>query len=243
MTKEDIYRIIGYNGEYTLNVKKSIRKLLKDNHPDNKGNKERFELINEVKKELENNKVSLNIKNNNLKNKYNDIDYDYCKKMINIITEQKNKLKKEYEIKKQNLSNIEKEYHNLYRKNIDLELNLLTSSREIKKIKVIKNISIIFLIVLIMVYILSIIKDSIIFLIVFVLLIIICIIIIEKYFILFNNITQNNKAIFKKYVSSNNIMRNNINKQEELLEDIMSIKKKIASLDNDLRFYENLLKK
>ena len=43
MNKDDVYQIIGYQGEYTESVKKAIRKLLKDNHPDNKGNRDKFE--------------------------------------------------------------------------------------------------------------------------------------------------------------------------------------------------------
>ena len=85
MNKESIYIIIGYKGEYNTNVKKAIRKLLKDNHPDKKGNQKIFELINEVKEELENNKVSYSPKKSNNKiNEIDDIDYNYCVERIYI---------------------------------------------------------------------------------------------------------------------------------------------------------------
>ena len=88
MNKESIYKLIGYNGEYTANVKKAIRKLLKENHPDNNGNRKIFELISEVKKELEENKVSYNSQKT-INNSIDDIDYDYCFDMIKTITKEK----------------------------------------------------------------------------------------------------------------------------------------------------------
>ncbi len=242
MTKEDVYKIIGYHGDYNINVKKAIRKLLKENHPDNKGDQKRFELINEVKEELENGKVSIKISTKEETSKTDDIDYEYCKKMIKQTEVLKNKLIQEYENKNKELQKIEKEYRDVYRKNVDLELNLLTSSEEMKKIKLVKDISVIMLVFLMLIFTLSIMNDSIVFLIIFVLLAIICVIVIQKYFVLFNQLTNKNKIKFKKYVGTNNTIRNNVSKQEELSEEIHQLKKKINNLDNDLRFYDNLLK-
>ena len=70
MNKESIYKIIGYNGEYNSSVKRAIRKLLKTNHPDNNGDRRIFELICEVKEELENNKVTYS-SNKNVKSSKN----------------------------------------------------------------------------------------------------------------------------------------------------------------------------
>ena len=67
MNKDSIYRIIGYHGEYSDSVKKALKKLLKENHPDRNGNVEIFKIINEVKNELETDKVSFQyakVKNN-----------------------------------------------------------------------------------------------------------------------------------------------------------------------------------
>ena len=54
--------------------------------------------------------------------------------------------------------------------------------------------------------------------------------------------TKNSKKRFKEYVIVNNNIRENINKQEELKNKILYISKKINSVENDLRFYNNLLK-
>ena len=64
MTKEDIYKYLKYNGVYDSGVKRRLKKLIKKYHPDlNNGDDTVMKVINEVKKELENNTVS--IKNEN----------------------------------------------------------------------------------------------------------------------------------------------------------------------------------
>ena len=64
MTKEEIYKYIKYNGVYDSGVKRRLKKLIKKYHPDlNNGDDTVMKVINEVKKELENNTVS--IKNEN----------------------------------------------------------------------------------------------------------------------------------------------------------------------------------
>ena len=63
MTKEEIYKYIKYNGIYDSGVKRRLKKLIKKYHPDlNNGDDTVMKVINEVKKELESNSVS--IKNN-----------------------------------------------------------------------------------------------------------------------------------------------------------------------------------
>ena len=63
MTKEEVYKYIKYNGIYDSGVKKRLKKLIKKYHPDlNNGDDAVMKVINEVKKELESNTVS--IKNN-----------------------------------------------------------------------------------------------------------------------------------------------------------------------------------
>ena len=72
MTKKEIYTYLKYNGVYDSSVKKRLKKLIKKYHPDlNNGDDTVMKLINEVKKELESNTVSIKnnedtaIKNNN----------------------------------------------------------------------------------------------------------------------------------------------------------------------------------
>ncbi len=64
MTKEEIYKYLKYNCVYDSGVKRRLKKLIKKYHPDlNNGDDTVMKVINEVKKELENNTVS--IKNEN----------------------------------------------------------------------------------------------------------------------------------------------------------------------------------
>ena len=61
MTKKDIYEYLKYNGVYDSGVKRRLKKLIKKYHPDrNNGDDTVMKLINEVKKELETNNVSIN---------------------------------------------------------------------------------------------------------------------------------------------------------------------------------------
>ena len=65
MTKEEIYTYLKYNGVYDSGVKRRLKKLIKQYHPDrNKGDDTVMKLINEVKKELETNSVSINVNSN-----------------------------------------------------------------------------------------------------------------------------------------------------------------------------------
>lgn len=244
MNKDDVYQIIGYHGEYTSNVKKAIRKLLKDNHPDNKGDRDKFELINEVKDELENNKVPSKYQKRTVTKEkiVDDIDYAYCHELINSLTRKQKEYKDISDKYNKELSKLEEEYRNIYRKSMDLELNLLSSSDEAKRIQSIKAFSIIMVIIIAITFIISIIKHNIFLLIVFVLLAIVCIIVIEKYFSLVSDMTKNNKNRLKEYVLINKSIRDNTRKQEELHGKLLDISKKLNNVENDLRFYNNLLK-
>ena len=244
MNKDDVYRLISYQGEYNNQVKKAIRKLLKDNHPDNKGDREKFELINEVKNELENNKVPIkyNKKNSEKTKQHDDIDYDFCYERIRLLTKRKEECSKKINEYNSKLNILEDEYRDVYRKSIDLELNLLSSSEEAKKIQNVKLLSITMVIVITILFILSVIKYNIFYLIIFVLLTIICVIIIEKYFILVNSVAKNNKKRLKDYVLINKKIRDNTKNQEELKEQILILSKELNTIENDLRFYNNLLK-
>ena len=65
MTKEEIYTYLKYNGVYDSGVKRRLKRLIKKYHPDlNKGDDTVMKLINEVKKELETNSVSINVDSN-----------------------------------------------------------------------------------------------------------------------------------------------------------------------------------
>lgn len=243
MNKDSIYKLIGYNGEYNANIKKAIKKLLKENHPDNNGNRRIFELINEVKDELENNKVSYNYKNSISSIKENDdIDYLYCSKMIDYAIKEKNIYTKSLEKKKGKLLKYKEEYKDYYNKSVDLETIILSNTQNMDKLNKIKVISVILLVISILVFVLSIWKKSVVIFSAFVVLVIICILIIHKSFYIMNKITENNKNRVKNYVGINNNLRVNQKHQNELKKEILELDKKINNCENDLRFYENILK-
>ena len=243
MSKDEVYRLIGYHGEYTESVKKSIRKLLKENHPDKNGNRKDFELINEVKKELETGTVpSKYSKKKEHHQKKESIDFEYYQNLLDKLKKKKEGLvsiKRKYD---EELIHLEEEYRDIYRKNIDLELNLLTSPKDSKKIKNIKIISIIMVILSSIVFMLSVINNNFFLLTLFAILTIICVMIIKNYFQLISNISINSKSRLKDYVVYNKLIRESVQKQDEIKNKRLDISKKIILVENDIRFYENLLK-
>ena len=243
MNKEDIYKLIGYHGEYNEKVKKSIRKLLKENHPDNKGERKTFELINEVKKELERGKVSYYPKEKDgVLNSNFDIDYDYCYQKINEIKVKKTSLNKLLSQKRDMLLKYEKDYKELYQDSLDIESNLLINSSHVHKVKNIKALSIIFLIMIVIVFTFAVFKNSNVAFVIFVVLSLVCILIIHRYLLIMQHIQETNKKKFTSYVKMNNNLRKNIHKQSDLKKEIYEIKRKLNTIENDLRFYQNLLK-
>ena len=240
MNKNGVYKIIGYRGEYNASVKKALRKLLKENHPDNNGDRDKFELINEIKKELENGK-SLYINKDILDNNEN-IDYDYYYRMINELNIKKNNLGKSINIQKELLKKYENEYKDLYQNSLNLENHILVNSSYIKKIQNNKICSIIILILMIVVFIVSIIKNSNLLFIIFIVLSMLCIYFVQKHLLFVHKMTESNKKRFASYVKLNNRIRKNIRKQNNLKKEIRDTKRKMVNTENDLRFYKNLLK-
>ena len=240
MNKNDVYKLIGYHGEYDANVKKAIRKLLKENHPDNKGDRKKFEVINEVKKELESGKVSY--KEKKTFNDNQNIDYDYCQRMVNDLKIKKNSLNELLNTKKELLSNYENDYKTLYEKKMDMENNLLVNSPYVKKMQNFKVWSIVLLVLLIVAFILSIVRNNNVFFIAFLLLSFICIFIVQKHVIMVSKINSISKKRLASYISLNNEIKENIKKKNNLKNDIRETKRKLTNIENDLRFYKNLLK-
>ena len=241
MNKENIYRIIGYNGEYDEHVKKAIRKLLKENHPDHGGDRKIFELINIVKKELEENRVPKDYKNNKRSIKNDDIDYLYCAKRLDDIIKEKELYSKMLNDKKRELASCNKEYDEFYNSSINLETKILSYSNYIDKLKNIKFISIVFLILSIITFIVAVITKKIVFLGLFVLVAFICVIMIHNIFFTMQNVFNNNRNKVNAYVGVNNKIRHNRKNQSKLEKEIHDLKKTINSLENDIRFYENLI--
>ena len=239
MNKDSIYKIIGYNGEYNSNVKKAIRKLLKENHPDKNGDPKIFELINEVKNELENGKVSYKFDSFNSEIKKDDfIDYSY--QMREKIIKERNIYTKKLDKIKEKLEKYNVDYKKKYRESVDLETYLLTNSKYSEELKMTKYSSIIILTLTIIVFIISVWKESLIVFILFVFLVIVCIYTIRKAFIIMHKISENSKKNLNRYVGVNSKLRRNIMEQEELKREMNEINKTINNLENDLRFYDNI---
>lgn len=242
MNKDSIYRIIGYNGEYNANVKKAIRKLLKENHPDNNGDRKKFELINEVKKELEENRVSYNYKNNKSSIKINDdIDYLYCAKMIDEINEKITICTNELNKKKEKINKYTKEYRDYYQDSINLETSLLDNSKKVNEIKNIKKTSVVSLLLSLIAFLCALLTKNTIFYIIFIILVIVCVVVIHKAFNMMQNMNDNNHNKVNKYVGVNNKIRDNQDSQLKLKKEINELDRKIKILQNDLRFYHNII--
>ena len=89
MNRNDILKAINYNGEYTKEVKKKLRELLKKYHPDHyKKESDTFKLISDIKKDLDNNKKINVVKKKEVKK--SNISDDY--KITNEISELYKKL-------------------------------------------------------------------------------------------------------------------------------------------------------
>lgn len=143
MTKKDIYTYLKYNGIYDNSVKRRLKKLIKKYHPDlNNGDDTVMRLINEVKKELETNSVSINVDSNIKEMKYNKNNID----IINI-TSIINKLNKELvSLNKK----IEDGYHDEYKLFIEynnaislyntLKLNERLIKSKIFRLKIVRSI-------------------------------------------------------------------------------------------------------
>ena len=123
MKKEEVYKLINYNGFYNDEVKKKLKNLIKKYHPDkNKGDSKIIKVIYEVKKELETNKVSYNpIKKENVKEKTSFISKEECQSnLIRLNKEEeqnRNKLNQLYS----KLSKSFKEYEKQYKEYCELK--------------------------------------------------------------------------------------------------------------------------
>ena len=243
MNKDNIYQIIGYHGEYTDSVKKALKKLLKENHPDHHGDIKIFKLINEVKKELETSTVSYHYNKKEEKNaSIADIDTDYCLKMINSLTKKKKDKEKELSKLQKELSFFNSEYKENFDASIKVEEVLLNEKENINKLKNIKEICIIMLMFCIISFILSVISKSIYLFIAFIIGVFIMLYIIHHFFLLFHAVTKDNEKKVKDYIMiMKKIETINDNKNKKSKE-VYNLEIEIKNIENDLRFYNNLLK-
>ena len=238
MNKENIYRIIGYQGEYSPSVKKAIKKLLKQYHPDCNGNSEIFQLINEVKKELETNQVKYKYDTSS-KSNLEDIDYEYCRLMLHKNEKEQAKLNSELKVKYQEQEKLNLIYRDLYHQKIGEATSLDNNHKVLEKMKI--NL-LCLIVLLIIVFLLAIIKNNMIIFITFGVMCFATILIILKYFKTFDEISKKKTKKLKKYENTINEIKKITVKKQKLLNDVLNIERKLKNVENDLRFYNNLLK-
>ena len=240
MNKESIYRIIGYRGEYTQSVKRALRKLLKEYHPDHQGDEEVYKLVNEVKKELEVGKVSFHIKKEENNSRFDDIDYDYCQEMADKCEKELKEIFKKLKEKQHDKNLLIDEYKKLNKKKIkDLGRQ---SSYNVSVIQNTKKSLVITIIALLIIFIIAVLKGNIFLFILFGICCMASILIMYKYFKYLKDISQRSESKVIKYQEILEKMNSITNNIQNMSDDILIIERKVKNIENDLRFYHNLLK-
>lgn len=241
MKKEEVYRLIEYDGIYDDKVKKNLKKLIKKYHPDkNKKDKKTIEIIYEVKKELENNKVSYkpNKKVEKVKDRF--INEEECIKNIIRLEKIERGNNKELDKMYDDLSNTFKEYHDTYRKFCLIKNQFCELEDELKKIKKVNFIEKIVCLILIIFAIINIISANLIYLIISIFLLLI--IVIWSYW--FNQKIKIVKQTLKKTIIKVEKKSKEIGqiqgKIKELSDEIHELERKNTNVKNDIRFYKNM---
>ena len=135
MKKEEVYKLIEYNGIYDDKVKRNLKKIIKKYHPDkNPVDNKIIQVIYEVKKELETGNISYNpIKKDVKKNDF--ISKSECLENLDRLHKEKRnndlKLKELYN----KLSNFLKEYNNIYTSYCTAQNSFCVVQDRIKKLK------------------------------------------------------------------------------------------------------------
>ena len=238
MNKQDIYKIIGYNGNYDNKVKKAIRKLLKENHPDSGGNIENFKIINEVKKELEENKVSIIVNKKNISNNFKDIDYQYCIDKKKQLENKKELLQKELNEIKDNLKLNIDNYAILYKSSLDKDHMLYNNIDNLNRLMMIICVLTTLLIITLGIMIIFNKNVFIILSILLVLLVIWVIAFLKK----IKSINNEKKVKLDDYFDTVNEIKISKKIKKDLNNKKLDLERKINKINNDIRFYDNIIK-
>ena len=238
MNKESIYRLIGYQGEYNQTVKKALKKLLKENHPDHNGDVKVFKLINEVKKELENNQVSFNY----TKKDYvlSDIDYYYCEEMLMKCQKEEERLQEDLKIKRDKLNALSTKYADKYYQSINKKGYILGFQKQ--DVQKAKNRIILLLVFCCILFGLSIIFQKIWVFALFVAFVLMLVFYIYYWISMAKKIESLNKKNVKKYFVEMQNVKEIIDESLKIKEEINELEKKLNKVQNNLRFYDNILK-
>lgn len=134
MTRKDILNYIKYEGEYTKEVKKKLRELLKKYHPDHyKKESDTFKKINEIKKELDSGK-KLSFDEPKENDKPSVADYKITEEIIDLSKKRDELLdkKKKYQ---EELSRLQDEYRIEYETDVNYRNEAVDSANEVIKVQ------------------------------------------------------------------------------------------------------------
>lgn len=248
MKEQEILKYIGYNGEYTKDVKKKLNKLIKKYHPDrNKDDKKTILTLYEVKRKIENNTIKVDYDQSDAKETYKGETEDnyfndlLINRIINILFNQK----------KFNEKQLTKIYNRAYyydSKNYDLtnKINQYNLDIEIleEQIKIAKNINIVDVLTLIEIIVILLVKlilpKTILVVLIFIIILIELANVASKYQkikflkeILSKNKKIKDELILKKAENDDNI--------KTLKNEELSLKRQKTNINNDIQFYNNEL--
>lgn len=246
MKKEEIYKLIEFNGIYDDTVKKNLKKLIKKYHPDkNEGDSRIIKVIYEVKRELEEGKVSYNSKKSVKKNEDSTefINKSECLEKINVLNKEKSKYDKKLKESYNKLSKNFKEYSDLYatlckKQNIYCEIQ--DRIKNIKKINKFELMGYFVFVISLLIYLNN---YSFITLIIVLAAVLYSININYKRYQGLENIKMDLKKtndIIDKTKEEINLLREIIDKNSE---NIHNLEREILKIENDIRFFQNRFNK
>lgn len=245
MDRDNVYKIIGYKGEYNKEVKAKLRKLLKKYHPDhNNGASETFKIINEIKKELEHG-IKLKSKNkNNLKNsnEFKD-DLQYYQNQIKILLNENEIIKNKINDNNINIEEYSKKYTLLIEKLTKNQGLLCDNYDNVNYLKKFQKKYIIYILLLVIFAITYLLTKNILFIILLSIITIILTIDILNLYLRIKEITlKSNNYIHKNFDLFKEIkdLKDKINKEKQI---ILSHERELIKNSNDVRFYQNQLNK
>ena len=246
MIKEEVYKLIEYNGVYDDKVKRNLKKLIKKYHPDkNKGDSKIIKVIYEVKKELETNKVSYNPKTQEKEIKEEITKEEKNTYQSNLIDIQNEKIKVELKIKDSYpvLSNYLDKYSKIYREYFENKALLCETEDEITKYKKIKNYELVTYIAFIIVICCAFLTNNYSFIYVSFLFLLIILFFAYKRSSKIKKIKHDLNYYIEKDNNYNREIKLISTRIDEINNEIRDLEQKINKLDNDMRFYNNRLQK
>lgn len=248
MNKDSIYKFIGYKGEYNKEVKAKLRGLLKKYHPDhNNGNDETFKMISSIKKELENNKVNTNFKENETKSYQENTDLNddflYYNEQIKILRDKNSVLENKINHKNGIIERLSKKYNSINEKLTQNKEVLCANEDNVNYLKMFRKKYIIYILSFLIFMVIYLITQKILFLGLIVIVIVILSVDISRLYISIRELTSKSKNyLLKNFELFNEIERLKDAISEEK-KDLLNLKREQIKNDNDIRFYQNQLNK